>query len=90
MSEQTTGILTAGVATFLEVGSPPVKLLRVEPGIAIEEAYEQVSVLLGYIKHLVSEGDAEDDHKLLGAADFLSGMAKALMSDIEIARNRLH
>ena len=35
-------------------------------------------------------GDMEDDHKLLGAADYLSALAKALMNDIEMAKNRLH
>jgi len=46
-------------------------------------------VLLGYIKHLVREGDMEDDHKLLGAADYLSSLAKALMNDIEMGRNKV-
>ncbi|MEC4564245.1 hypothetical protein L7O53_25080, partial [Pseudomonas sp. CMAA1741] len=32
----------------------------------------------------------EDDHKLLGAADYLLAMAKALMNDIELAKNKLH
>ncbi|MFK3771509.1 DUF3077 domain-containing protein [Pseudomonas xanthosomatis] len=82
--------VTAGVETLLEAGSPPLPLLRVMPGIPIDDAYEQVSILLGYIKHLIREGDAEDDHKLLGAADYLSALAKALMNDIEIARNRRH
>lgn len=45
---------------------------------------------MGYIKHLVREGDMEDDHKFLGAADYLCDMAKALMNDIEIARNNAH
>lgn len=43
-----------------------------------------------YIKHLIREGDMEYDHKLLGAADYLSALAKALMNDIEMAKNRLH
>ncbi|MBP2261277.1 hypothetical protein J3B00_002082 [Pseudomonas sp. BP8] len=47
-------------------------------------------MLLGYIKHLVREGDMEDDHKFLGAADYLSAFAKAIMDDIEAARSRLH
>ncbi|MBK5012472.1 DUF3077 domain-containing protein, partial [Pseudomonas sp. S60] len=29
---------------------------------------------MGYIKHLVREGDMEDDHKFLGAADYLCDM----------------
>lgn len=81
-------VTTAGVETFLDVGNPPLDLLRVQPSIPIDDAYEQVSILLGYIKHLVREGDMEDDHKLLGAADYLSALAKALMNDIEIAKNR--
>ena len=83
-------IPTAGIETFLEVGNPPLGLFRVQAGIPVDHAYEQVSVLLGYIKHLVREGDMEDDHKLLGAADYLSALAKALMNDIEMAKNKAH
>ena len=82
-------ITTAGVETFLAAGNPSLNLLRVEPGVPIDAAYEHVSILMGYIKHLVREGDMEDDHKLLGAADYLSAFAKAIMDDIEIARNRV-
>lgn len=88
MSGPSTPIVTAGVETFLEVGVSSVNLLRVQPGIPIDDAYEQVSILLGYIKHLLREGEMGDDHKLLGAADYLTHLAKALMNDIEIARNR--
>ena len=90
MADDPKVLTTAGVETFLDVGNPPVDLLRVQPGIPIEDAYEQVSILLGYIKHLVREGDMEDDHKLLGAADYLSALAKALMNDIEMAKNRMY
>ncbi|UVL04215.1 DUF3077 domain-containing protein [Pseudomonas sp. B21-047] len=88
MNDNPKPITTAGLETFLDVGDPPVGLLRVQPGIAIDDAYEQVSVLLSYIKHLLREGDLEDDHKLLGAADYLTAMAKALMNDIELAKNK--
>ncbi|MBC3503834.1 DUF3077 domain-containing protein [Pseudomonas sp. SWRI59] len=88
MNDNPKPITTAGLETFLDVGDPPVGLLRVQPGIAIDDAYEQVSVLLSYIKHLLREGDMEDDHKLLGAADYLTAMAKALMNDIELAKNK--
>ncbi|HGA2318344.1 TPA: DUF3077 domain-containing protein [Pseudomonas putida] len=90
MSEAVETMVTAGVQTFLEAGNPTVDLLRVQPGIPIDHAYEHVSVLLGYIKHLVREGDAEDDHKLLGAADYLLALAKALMDDIELGKNKVH
>ncbi|MCG3643126.1 DUF3077 domain-containing protein [Pseudomonas putida] len=81
-------ITTAGVETFLAAGNPSLNLLRVEPGVPIDAAYEHVSILMGYIKHLVREGDMEDDHKFLGAADYLCDMAKALMNDIEIAKGK--
>ena len=84
------GITTAGVETFLPAGNPSLNMLRVEPGIPVDAAYEHVSILMGYIKHLVREGDMEDDHKFLGAADYLCDMAKALMNDIEIAKNKAH
>ncbi|WP_060512256.1 DUF3077 domain-containing protein [Pseudomonas sp. NBRC 111124] len=90
MSDTANTLVTAGVETFLEAGNPTVDLLRVQPGIPIDHAYEHVSVLLGYIKHLVREGDMEDDHKLLGAADYLLALAKALMNDIELAKHKVH
>jgi hypothetical protein len=83
-------ITTAGVETFLAAGNPSLNLLRVEPGVPVDAAYEHVSILMGYIKHLVREGDMEDDHKFLGAADYLCDMAKALMNDIEIAKGKAH
>ncbi|WDY57925.1 DUF3077 domain-containing protein [Pseudomonas sp. PSKL.D1] len=83
-------LTTIGVETCLDAGNPPADLFRVQPGIPVDDAYQQVSILLGYIKHLVREGDMEDDHKLLGATDYLSALAKALMNDIEMARNRSH
>ncbi|MGY4524636.1 hypothetical protein ACVWZT_001450 [Pseudomonas sp. TE21394] len=56
----------------------------------MDAVYEHVSILMGYIKHLVREGDMEDNHKVLGAADYLCGIAKALMNDVEIAKNKAH
>ena len=88
MTDAVKPILTAGMETFLEAGNAAVDLLRVQPGIPIDHAYEHVSILLGYIKHLVREGDMEDDHKLLGASDYLLALAKALMNDIELAKEK--
>jgi hypothetical protein len=34
--------------------------------------------------------DMEDHHKLLGAADYLLALAKALKNDTEIAKNKVH
>ncbi|MGE7991001.1 DUF3077 domain-containing protein [Pseudomonas sp. NPDC089554] len=90
MNDETKTGVTIGVETFCETGEASTHLFRITPGVPFDDAYEQVSVLLGYIKHLVREGDMENDHKLLGAADYLSAFAKAIMDDIEIARNRSH
>lgn len=49
-------VTTAGVETFLAAGNPSLNLLRVEPGVPVDAAYEHVSILMGYIKHLVREG----------------------------------
>ncbi|MGE8051639.1 DUF3077 domain-containing protein [Pseudomonas monteilii] len=89
MADEPKVILTIGAETFLEVGNPPIDLLRVQPGIPIDDAYKQVSILLSYIKHLLREGDMEDDHKFLGAADYLTALAKALMNEIELTKNTL-
>ncbi|WP_313739609.1 DUF3077 domain-containing protein [Pseudomonas sp.] len=89
MNENHRSGVTVGVQPSFELEGKSMYLFRVMPGIPFEQAYEQVSVLLGYIRHLIHEGDLADDHRLLGAADYLSGLAKAIMDDIEIARARL-
>lgn len=57
---------------------------RLASSVPIICAHEHVSILLGYITHLVEQGDLEDDHKLLGAAAYLSALAKTLMDDVEL------
>lgn len=89
MNDQHQPNVTVGTQPFCELDKKPTHLFRVMPGIPFEQAYEQVSVLLGYVQHLVHEGDLADDHKLLGAAGYLSSLAKAVMDDIEVARARL-
>ncbi|MEN8640761.1 DUF3077 domain-containing protein [Pseudomonas sichuanensis] len=87
MSPTSRSPATAGEERFFEVGNPPINLLRVMPGVPEDLVFEQISILLGYIRHLVREGDMTDDHKLLGAADYLSALARALIDDLEIARS---
>lgn len=79
---------THGLETFHEVGQPPVDLFRVLPGIPADHAYDEVTNLLGCIRHLLREGLLEQDTRLLVAADYLSAFAKAIMADLE--RSRLH
>ncbi|WP_312932687.1 DUF3077 domain-containing protein [Pseudomonas sp.] len=87
MSDEPPLNVTLGIRQFSETGKSAAAMFQVSPGVPFGEAYEHVSVLLGYIHHLVAEGDAQDDHKLLGAAGYLSAFAKAIVDDIEIAQN---
>lgn len=57
---------------------------RLASSLPITCAHEHASILLGYITHLVEQGDLEDDHKLLGAATYLSALAKTLLDDVEL------
>ena len=47
-------------------GTRNLPAFRVACNVPSAGAYEHVSILLGYINHLVEQGDFEDDHKLLG------------------------
>ncbi|MDF0732814.1 DUF3077 domain-containing protein [Pseudomonas entomophila] len=64
------------------------ELFRVQPGVPFERAFEEVSVLLGCIRHLSEGLEEAPDPKVSGAVHYLSALAKALMNDLEIARNR--
>ncbi|MDZ5604080.1 DUF3077 domain-containing protein [Pseudomonas sp. RP23018S] len=86
MSDEPPLNVTLGIRQLSKAGKSAAAMFQVLPGVPFEEAYEHVSVLLSYIQHLVAEGDLQDDHKLLGAAGYLSAVAKAIMDDIEIAR----
>lgn len=79
-------VTTLGLETFHEVGHPPVDLFRVLPGIPADHALDEVTNLLGCIRHLLSEGLLEQDTRQLAAADYLSAFAKAIMADLQRAR----
>jgi hypothetical protein len=72
---------TAGKETFLE-------LFRIQPGIPFDRAFDELSVLLGCIRHLTFEAEMEKDAIALSAAHYLSAFAKALINDMELARQR--
>ncbi|MDZ5602760.1 DUF3077 domain-containing protein [Pseudomonas sp. RP23018S] len=61
-------------------------LFRITTRAPTAETLEHVSILLGFINHLVEQGDLEDDHKLLGAAGYLSAFAKAIMDEMEVSQ----
>lgn len=72
---------TAGVEKFLE-------LYRVEPDVPLDLAFDELSVLIGCIKHLNEEAEMEGDKIAGSAARILSAMAKALINDMEVGLNR--
>ncbi|MBV4530056.1 DUF3077 domain-containing protein [Pseudomonas sp. SWRI107] len=74
---------TAGAETFLD-------LFCIKPGIPFERAFDELSVLLGCIRHLTAEAELESDLLAGSAARILSAMAKALINDLErgMRRNR--
>ncbi|ATP48599.1 DUF3077 domain-containing protein [Pseudomonas kermanshahensis] len=81
MSNHLKSHTTAGVETFLE-------LFRIEPGIPLDHAFDELSVLLGCIRHLSEEAEMEGNKVAGSAARILSAMAKALINDMEMGLNR--
>ncbi len=83
MSSDPEACMTVGEETFLE-------LFRIQPGVPFDRAFDELSVLLGCIRHLTSEGEMEKDLQAISAARYLSALAKALINDMESARQRMH
>ncbi|CAG8864670.1 hypothetical protein PS627_01147 [Pseudomonas fluorescens] len=72
---------TVGETNFLE-------LFCIQPGIPFDRAFEELSVLLGCIRHLTFEAEMEKDAIAISSAHYLSAFAKALINDMELARQR--
>lgn len=63
-------------------------LFCIEPGIPCQEAREQASELMGYVRDMTLTGLMDDNSTLLWAAHYLSALAKALMDDAELGMMR--
>lgn len=72
---------TAGRTSCME-------LFTVRPGITFDDAFSELSVLLGCIRHLTTEAEMEGDLLAGSSARMLSAMAKALIDDMEGGRHR--
>ncbi|MDF0734154.1 DUF3077 domain-containing protein [Pseudomonas entomophila] len=72
---------TAGVETFLE-------LYRIQPGIPFMQAFDELSMLLGCIRHHTCEAEMGGDILAGSSARVLSAMAKALINDLEVGMQR--
>ncbi|QXH52232.1 DUF3077 domain-containing protein [Pseudomonas fakonensis] len=81
MTDQPRQHHTAGVTTCME-------LYSIQPGIPFEHAFDELSALLGCIRHLTCEAEMESDLIAGSSARILSAMAKALIDDMEIGMNR--
>ena len=81
MSDHLKSRTTVGAEKFLE-------LYRIEPGVPLDLAFDEMSVLIGCIKHLNEEAEMEGDKIAGSAARILSAMAKALINDMEMGLNR--
>lgn len=73
---------TQGTTTCLDI-------FRIQPGIAFEHAFSDLSVLLGCVAHLTTEAEMEGDLIAGSAARILSGLAKGLIDDMELGVSRL-
>lgn len=63
-------------------------LYRVEPGMPLDLAFDELSVLIGRIKDLNEEAEMEGDKIAGNAARILSAMAKALINHMDMDMNR--
>ncbi|WP_369988024.1 DUF3077 domain-containing protein [Pseudomonas xanthosomatis] len=81
MTDDSSQGMTRGKTTCLE-------LFRIQPGVPFEQAFSDLSVLLGCISHLTTEAEMENDRKAGSAARILSGLAKGLIDDMELGMNR--
>ena len=59
-------------------------LFAVQGDVPFEHAFSELSVMLGCIRHLTTEAEMENDRQAGSAARILSGLAKALIDDMEL------
>ena len=83
MSDETKSATAASGEIFSE-------LFQIRPEISFDHAFEELSVLLGCIRHLTFEAEMENDRQAGSAARILSAFAKALVNAMETGRAKLH
>ncbi|NIE77081.1 DUF3077 domain-containing protein [Pantoea sp. Ap-967] len=79
---------TVGKTFFYQGEGHTHPLFCIAPGITCQNAREQASELMGYVRDLTIEGLMEDKPQLLWASHYLSALAKALMDDAELGMMR--
>ncbi|WP_194792278.1 DUF3077 domain-containing protein [Pseudomonas sp. UFMG81] len=81
MTTQPDHATTAGV-------TPSLELYRIQPGIPFQHAFDELSVLLGCIRHLTTEAEMEGDLVAGSSARILSALAKTLIDEMETSLPR--
>jgi hypothetical protein len=76
MSDETRTFTTAG-------GEPFSELFQIRPDIPFDHDFQELSVLLGCIRHLTDEAEMQNDRHAGTAARILSAFAKALINAME-------
>ncbi|MBF8746112.1 DUF3077 domain-containing protein [Pseudomonas putida] len=87
-TEDNDGKTTVGETKFYQGDGGTQPLFCIEPGIPCQEAREQASELMGYVRDMTLTGLMDDNSTLLWAAHYLSALAKALMDDAELGMMR--
>lgn len=75
---------TVGKTRFCQGEENPRPLFRIEPGIPCQDARDQASELMDYVRHLTLVGVMDEDPRMVWAAHYLSALAKALLDDAEL------
>ena len=75
---------TVGKTCFYQGENNTHPLFRIEPGIPCQDAPEQASELMGYVRDMTIAGLMDDNPQLIWASHYLSALAKALMDDAEL------
>jgi len=79
---------TVGKTIFYQGENQTHPLFRIESGIPCQDAREQSSELMGYVRELTITGLMDEKPMMIWAAHYLSAMAKALMDDAELGMMR--
>ncbi|MFJ4385172.1 DUF3077 domain-containing protein [Pseudomonas sp. NPDC089408] len=79
---------TVGKTIFYQGENKTHPLFCIAPGIPCQDARDQASELMGYVRDMTIDGLMDNKPQLLWASHYLSALAKALMDDAELGMMR--
>ncbi|WP_236237949.1 DUF3077 domain-containing protein [Pseudomonas faucium] len=80
--------ITPGKTFFYQGEAHDQPLFQIATGIPCQNAREQASELMGYVRDMTLTGVMENDQQLIWASHYLSALAKALLDDAELGMMR--